>query len=245
MLNEPWHITLFGGLSAQSGERVITRFSTRKTAAQLAYLAIHCSRTHPREELIERFWPEVERASGRVSLRQALASLRRHLEEPPIPPGSVLIADRSDIRLQASVLTTDVEAFETALRAADAANALPACIEALRQADALYRGDLLPGFYEDWILLLRERLAEAHRNALRQLAAAYQQSGEMERAIDSARFPRRSDVDEAFTTGTVLSSEQAIALARSLPGNYASFGQNAERHSQITLRDRKRNQACS
>jgi predicted ATPase/DNA-binding SARP family transcriptional activator len=169
------------------GAQSVSRFSTRKTAALLAYLALNRHRTHPREELIETFWPDVEPESGRVSLRQALASLRRQLEAPPIPPGSVFFADRSDIRLHLAAITTDVEEFEAALHAAEQSATHAAKREALLHADALYRGDLLPGFYEDWVSLARERLAEAHRNALRQLAAALQQTGDPEHALDYAR----------------------------------------------------------
>ena len=35
-----------------------------------------------------------------------------------------------------------------------------------------YGGELLPGYYEPWVLTERERLAEAYVTALRQLAAA-------------------------------------------------------------------------
>jgi DNA-binding SARP family transcriptional activator len=38
-MSERWRIQLFGGLRAERGERVVTRFPTRKAAALLAYLA--------------------------------------------------------------------------------------------------------------------------------------------------------------------------------------------------------------
>jgi DNA-binding SARP family transcriptional activator len=187
MLHEPWRITLFGGLSAQKGAQTISRFSTRKTAALLAYLALNRHRIHPREELIERLWPEVEPEAGRASLRQALASLRRQLEAPPLLADSVFFADRSEIRLHPSAVTTDVEEFEAAVHAAGQSLTVQAKIEALLCADALYRGDLLPGFYEDWVGSARERLAEAHRNVLCQLAATFQKGGDLECALGFSR----------------------------------------------------------
>ena len=56
-------------------------------AVLLAYLAYHSHRSHPREELIEFLWPESDPRAGSVSFRTALASLRRQLEPPDIPPG--------------------------------------------------------------------------------------------------------------------------------------------------------------
>ena len=50
-MNEPWRITLLGGLRAQLREREISRFSTQKTGALLAYLAFYRDRQHPREVL--------------------------------------------------------------------------------------------------------------------------------------------------------------------------------------------------
>lgn len=38
-MNDRWRITLFGGLRAQRGEQVITRFKTQKVASLFAYLA--------------------------------------------------------------------------------------------------------------------------------------------------------------------------------------------------------------
>jgi DNA-binding SARP family transcriptional activator len=79
-MQELWRITLFGGLKAERDGVTITRFRTQKTAALFAYLALFLDRTHPREELTERFWPEGDAPTGRSSLRTALASLRRQLE---------------------------------------------------------------------------------------------------------------------------------------------------------------------
>lgn len=53
MMNTQWRIEFFGGLHVRLGERVFTRFRTRKTASRLADIAFHCHRKHPREVLAE------------------------------------------------------------------------------------------------------------------------------------------------------------------------------------------------
>ncbi len=112
-MNDPWRITLFGGLRAQHGERVITRFRTQKTASLLAYLAYFLPRSHPREVLIDMLWTEGSVDTGRHNLSVALSALRQQLEPPGIPDGAVLVADRFSVRLDpSSVATVDDHAFE-------------------------------------------------------------------------------------------------------------------------------------
>lgn len=142
-----WRLSLLGGFRLERSGDVVTRLRTQKTVALLAWLALSPQREHGREELIERFWPDTELELGRASLRVALNALRKVLESPPTPPGSVLVATRTHISLQPGSLTTDVAAFEAALRRKDST-----------EAQRLYTGPLLPGFYEDWILAEQERL---------------------------------------------------------------------------------------
>src|SRR4051812_17824137 len=109
---EHWRIELFGGLRLVRGERTIRRFRSQKTAGLLAYLACYSSRDHPRDELVDRFWPENELEAGRHTLRQALTSLRRQLEPPGITPGGVLLTGRRYARLNPAAITTDLVDFD-------------------------------------------------------------------------------------------------------------------------------------
>lgn len=72
MVDLRWRIELFGGLRAVRADCVVTRFRTRKTGALPAYLAYFRERPHPREKLIDLFWPEAEPLEGRHSLSMAL-----------------------------------------------------------------------------------------------------------------------------------------------------------------------------
>ena len=125
----------------------ITRLRTQKTVALLAWLALHPHREHGREELIERFWPESDLEQGRASLRVALNALKKALEPPPTPSDSVLIATRTHLKIRPEALTTDVAAFEAALKRKD-----------FTEAQRLYTGPFLPGYYDEWILNEQERL---------------------------------------------------------------------------------------
>src|SRR5262245_60292813 len=105
--NSLCRIEMFGGLRVQQGDRLITRFTTQKTASLLAYLAYHLDRAHPRELLIELLWPDVDPPAGRNRLSVALNSLRRQLEPLGVPTGALLQADYQRIQLHPSAVTTD------------------------------------------------------------------------------------------------------------------------------------------
>src|SRR5260370_11060612 len=113
-MDAPWRIELLGWLPAAQGDRVVARFRSQRTGSLLAYLAYYGHRSHPREVLIELLWPERDLEAGRNSFRVAISSLRRQLEPPGLPPGTVLVADRSFVRLNPAACITDVAEFESA-----------------------------------------------------------------------------------------------------------------------------------
>jgi DNA-binding SARP family transcriptional activator len=178
-----WRIQLFGGLRAIRDDQIVSHFRTHKTAALLAYLAFYSHRSHPREELIELLWPECDPPLGRRSLRTALSSLRHQLEPPGIPPGAVILADRRTVWLDPRTCETDVAQFEAALALAEGAPTDRERIQPLTRAAGLYGGELLPGFFDEWIRLERQRLAEAFLQALLQLAALLERSGDLPQAV--------------------------------------------------------------
>ncbi len=190
MLVVPWRIELFGGPRLFQGSgRVITRFRTEKTGALLACLALFPRQSFSREVLADRFWPEDEPESGRHSLRQALSSLRRHLEIPEVAPGSVLVSPtRGGISLNPAAFTTDVAEFEAAILRAERTHTIgDERLVELRRAESLYVGELLPGLYDEWALGERDRLAEKRRLVLQRLALLLAEAGEIEEALEISR----------------------------------------------------------
>ena len=182
-----WRIELFGGLCVKSSDRVLTRFRTHKTGALLAYLAYYRQQPHSREVLIELHWPEDASESGRHSLRMALSSLRRQLEPPGVPSGAVIIANRFSVQLNPAAVTTDVAGFGAALQSAAQAPSDTERVRYLAEAVELYRGELLLGYYEEWMLPEQRRLEELFFEALGRLITHLEGSGDLHRALDYAR----------------------------------------------------------
>ena len=141
-----WRVTLLGKTEATREGTTVSRFESSRAVALLARLVLFPHRTHPREELVELLWPEVEPEIGRRRLRHVLGTLRGPLEAG-LPPGSIFVADKNMVRLNSEAIQTDVTEFEKALKYRD-----------FDTARNLYAGELLPGLYDDWILEERYRL---------------------------------------------------------------------------------------
>ena len=169
----PWQVQLLGGLQARRGDLLLSHFGNRSVAALLARLVLFPQRSHAREELIELLWPGVALLAGRNRLRQALFTLRQLLEPPGLAPTPALLADRLSVRVAPGAFDTDVQRFERCLRDGQPAQAL-----------GLYAGELLPGFYDEWIHAERLRLATLFERAN---AAPAVQPAPASPAVDSTR----------------------------------------------------------
>ncbi len=143
-----WRVCLLGGVRLGDGQNETTHLPNRAVVALLALLALRPQRAYAREELIEMLWPGVARDTGRNRLRQVLHALRGLLAPADGTGTTAVIADRLSVRAAPGAFSCDALDFEAAARGGRDADAL-----------ALYTGDLLPGFYDEWIDLERLRLA--------------------------------------------------------------------------------------
>ncbi len=140
-----WHVRILGGFELDDGRHRLTRLRSRAAMVLLARLAMSPLRDHSREELAALLWPDADAVASRNRLRQTLSLLKSVLE--PSGAAAVLQADRRVVRSAPGALWCDAVAFEQALRAGHPA-----------LAQALYLGELLPGFYDEWVVDERVRL---------------------------------------------------------------------------------------
>lgn len=177
-----WRVRMLGDLQAESADTSINRFRTRRVGLLLAYLATYQDRSHSREELADMLWPELEPEHAKRNLRQALSSLRRHLEPPGIPAGAVLDTRQSLVSLNPEYLRTDVAEFVRHIREGS-----------LERAIELYRGDLLPGFYEEWVQRERLHLEDQYVSALQGAILVAETDRRFEDAIRFVRLALGKD----------------------------------------------------
>jgi ABC-type oligopeptide transport system substrate-binding subunit/DNA-binding SARP family transcriptional activator len=122
---------------------------SRPTQSIFAYLLLHPNTSLRREKLAGQFWPDSTESNARSNLRHALWIIRK-----AIGPGvdtRVTSDDLGVIYHPQLGDQLDVDSFKTCLGGENSTNALFLSISA-------YGGDLLPGFYEEWVVLEREHL---------------------------------------------------------------------------------------
>lgn len=166
-MNPIWKLEMLGTFEAKSQGRVVSRFRTRRVASLLAYLALHPKRVQTRDEISDLFWPGSDEAVGRRNLRQAIHSLKKVLEPPPAEEGSVLRIRTGVISLNPEGIDTDAAELERLVEAARLKNNPEEKMAALRKAIALYRGDLLPGFDDLWVMNERFRMEDLYLSSLK------------------------------------------------------------------------------
>ncbi|WP_309671677.1 tetratricopeptide repeat protein [Gemmatimonas sp.] len=187
----------FTGLGAPLAAELLGK---PKAFALLAYLALAGSDLRGRDEILALFWPDSDTTRARNALRQSVFLLKRYL-----PTDALVVIGQERIGLSAARVHVDATTFALLLGQGR-----------LREALALYRGPLLPGFtlYEGsdvtaWLSIERDRV---HRQAMRGamgLARESSANGDAAGAAALVRFAvERSPYDEALLrAGITLLSE--------------------------------------
>ncbi|MBI5302795.1 MAG: tetratricopeptide repeat protein [Chloroflexi bacterium] len=171
---KPLHVFLLGSFRLERDTQTI-HLPTRKVESLLAYLALH-PEPHAREKLAALCWGDSTDELARRSLRTALSTLRKELSD------DIVLADRETVQLNPDfpIWVDAREIADCRLQIAD----LNAQSEIINLKSEI---DLLPDFYDDWILPERERLRAIYIDALLQLAQHHRAESEYTRAIEFAQ----------------------------------------------------------
>lgn len=179
-------ICLLGGLTLAGEDTPLPPIPSVAARSLLAYLVTYRDRAHTRDLLAGTFWPDLPDAVARRRLRQALWQIRRVLRPSGDAPDAALLAEGDTVQFNPDLpLWLDVEEF-TGHKAQCSSGGTEA-IEHCALCVELYKGDFLAGYYDDWVLVERERLREIFLAALGRLAAGLKSQGEYERALLYAR----------------------------------------------------------
>jgi DNA-binding SARP family transcriptional activator len=138
----------------------------------VAHLGLCTRRARP--AIAGQLWPDVPERQAQGSLRSALWRVHK------LAPGLVTAAGgtlslASDVRV-------DVQEFRAWAR-----SAIDPCsrIEEIAPSEGS-RGELLPGWYDDWVLLERERLRQLRMHAFEALAEKLAAAGRFAEAVEAA-----------------------------------------------------------
>lgn len=153
-------ITLFARLAIRRGDREVARLPA-KAEELLCYLLLRRGQAYTREALACELWADAPATQSKKYLRQCLWQLQQALEptEAAGPPLLRLdhewVALHPDAEIRVDALEFD-QAF-VAVRDRPGAALDPQEAAAAQAAAALYRGDLLAGWYHSWCLIERAR----------------------------------------------------------------------------------------
>jgi predicted ATPase/DNA-binding SARP family transcriptional activator len=141
-------VRLLGQFDVRLDDKPI-ELSPRSAQSLIAYLILNRGNSYRREKLAGMLWPASTEANARNNLRQALWRIRRSLD----PKSSeYLQADNFAIGFnENSSFWLDASILEAPLKD-------DWLLEDLMETAGVYQGDLLPGFYENWVVLEREHL---------------------------------------------------------------------------------------
>ncbi|MGQ0571697.1 MAG: AAA family ATPase [Armatimonadota bacterium] len=169
---------LLGGFRLVDGSTPVTGLQPARLQGLFAYLVLHRGRPQSRAHLAALFWPESTDGQARTNLRRLVLDLRRAV---PRPERHVHIDHHVLQWLESSPLRLDVEEFQRGVRA-------DASLGDLEQAVVLYRGDLLPECYDDWVIPERERLRQVYFQAVERIVVGLEAQRDYRGAIRYARL---------------------------------------------------------
>ncbi len=128
--------------------------SSRPAQSLLAYLILNSGKLYRRERVAGLLWPDSGEKQARHNLRQTLWRLRQSIGDDYLVTDKVSIGFNSHAEyiLDADVLQKQNDSSDT-----------------LIQSVSVYEDVLLPGFYDEWVLLEQERLQAIFEDRMRTL----------------------------------------------------------------------------
>ena len=212
-------IRLLGQFTVQVNGAPV-ELTARPAQSLLAYLLLNPV-AHRRERLAGLLWPDSSEANARRNLRQALWQIRRALGEQA---DALLLVDDVTIAFNTAInYWLDVESIAQPLEEAGTA-------DDLMRAAAAYTGELLPGFYDEWVQLERERLQAQFERKLTLL---------LERLVETQRWADILHWAERWIAlgYTPEPAYRALMLAHAGLGDMASVAETYRRVVEALERD--------
>jgi DNA-binding SARP family transcriptional activator len=174
------------------GEQSITddgtgvRARSSRTVALIGFLAAHAGSPQARQRIAGLFWPDSADGQALTNLRRELHQLRQVLDDEP----SLVVTSRDLCWCDTKTCHVDVRTFDIergAARRAAAADDDDGVLRHAARALAQYRGDFLPGLYEDWVLEARSQLERQCVDLCDLVCAARARGGDLAGAVEAAR----------------------------------------------------------
>jgi WD40 repeat protein/DNA-binding SARP family transcriptional activator len=203
-------VRLLGKFEAHLDDRHVA-IPSRAGQSLFAFLLLNPGTAHRREKLAGLLWPDTTEDNARRNLRQELWRIRKAVQTDTPPGKEYLLTDDVTVAFNAdSDYWLDVAQLERGARADNSP-------EGLAETLSLYRGELLPGFYDDWAVLERERLQALFDDKMEQL---------LEQFVKAERWNEVRQWGERWIAlgSTPEPAYRALMLAHAASGDMSKMG---------------------
>jgi DNA-binding SARP family transcriptional activator len=180
------HVSVLGEHAIIDDTTGGVRSCSSRTVALVAFLAAHAGSPQARQRIAGLFWPDSTDAQALTNLRRELHHLRHVLGDDD----SLVVTSRDLCWRDSETCRVDLRIFgieRAAALAADAAGDSDGVLAHAGAAIAAYRGGLLPGGYDDWLLEARSELERQCVDLCDLACAARARTGDLTGAVDAAR----------------------------------------------------------
>jgi len=223
-------ISLLGEQRVAMDGSVVVALGAPRSMALLGFLLVHRDAPQRREHIAAQFWPDSTDAQARTNLRRELHSMRAGFPQVDhwlaADGGTLLWRLSQDCQLDVAAFEAAADAASKARAAGDEAGFHQAAAEAVR----LYRGELMPALYDDWVMPERDRLHRSCLTLLDQLITLDRDAGAYGQAIERAR--RRVELEPLEEVGY-----RALLQAQALSGDRAAALQTYHRCVSVLERE--------
>jgi DNA-binding SARP family transcriptional activator/tetratricopeptide (TPR) repeat protein len=180
------YVSLLGEQAITDGRGGSVRARSSRAVVLIAFLAVHAGSPQARQRIAGLFWPESTDAQALTNLRRELHHLRQIVGDEP----SLVVTSRDLCWRDTTTCRVDVRVFDIERNAALAAAAAgddDGILVHATAAIAAYRGELLPGVYEDWLLEARSQVERQCVDLCDLICAAQARTGDLAGAVAAAR----------------------------------------------------------
>jgi DNA-binding SARP family transcriptional activator/tetratricopeptide (TPR) repeat protein len=180
------HVSLLGEQAITDDRGGSVRARSSRAVVLVAFLVVHAGSPQARQRIAGLLWPESTDGQALTNLRRELHHLRQVLGDEP----SLVVTSRDLCWRDTKTCLVDVRVFDIERKAALTAAAAGDDGRILRHATAAigaYRGELLPGAYEDWLLEARSQLERQCVDLCDLVCAARARTGDPAGAVEAAR----------------------------------------------------------
>lgn len=159
-------VQLLGGFEITADGHSLAGQIKQKGRSLLAYLLVHHELPQERSFIAHTFWPDSSDGQALTNLRRELYQLRRTF--PPLT--DILEITSRIIQLKRPrVFDVDVLDLTRMIHEANQTDNPSKRQKLLQDSINLYRGELLPGFHDEWVLTRREELHQLFIHTLDEL----------------------------------------------------------------------------